>query len=299
MTLSALHLLLTYQCTLQCEHCFVWGSPWQTGTMTRDKVERILDQAQEVDTIKGIYFEGGEPFLYYATLLEGVRQAAERGFETGIVSNAYWATSVEDAELCLHPFAGLLNGLTVSSDLYHWSEVLARQARNARAAAETLGIPCSTLTVAQPDASDEDREGASAVMYRGRAAHKLAARVPQHDSDQFTVCPYENLRDPSRLHVGPLGNMHLCQGISVGNLFETPLREICDAYDPDAHPVVGPLLSGGPAALAQRYGVDHRAQMADACQLCYEVRRALRAQFPQALCPDQVYGVDEVARLDQ
>ena len=295
MDLTALHLLLTYQCTLQCDHCFVWGSPWQTGTMTQDHIARILAQAQEVDTIKGIYFEGGEPFLYYATLLEGVRQAARRGFETGIVSNAYWATSVEDAELCLRPFAELLQGLTVSSDLYHWSETLAQQARNARAAAETLDIPLSVLTVAQPEGSSEGSEGMSAIMYRGRAADKLAAQAPQHDWSQFTACPYEDLRDPSRVHVDPLGNMHLCQGISVGNLFQAPLREICDAYDPDAHPIIGPLLSGGPAALVQRYELDPCSQVADACQLCYEARRALRSRFPEVLCPDQVFGVDEIA----
>lgn len=34
MTLRGLHLLLTYQCNLECDHCFVWGSPWQAGTMT-------------------------------------------------------------------------------------------------------------------------------------------------------------------------------------------------------------------------------------------------------------------------
>ena len=31
MKLTGLHLLLTYQCVLECDHCFVWGSPWQKG----------------------------------------------------------------------------------------------------------------------------------------------------------------------------------------------------------------------------------------------------------------------------
>ena len=26
MELTSLHILLTYQCTCECEHCFVWGS---------------------------------------------------------------------------------------------------------------------------------------------------------------------------------------------------------------------------------------------------------------------------------
>jgi hypothetical protein len=93
------------------------------------------------------------------------------------------------------------------------------------------------------------------------------------------------------VHVDPLGNLHLCQGIVIGNLFQTPLKEICERYDPDLHPIAGPLLRGGPIELVKRFGVPHRDTYADACQLCYEVRRDLRDRFPDILTPDQVYGV--------
>ncbi len=63
MKLSGLHLLMTYQCNLECDHCFVWGSPWQTGTLTLENIRHILEQAKDIETIKSIYFEGGEPFL--------------------------------------------------------------------------------------------------------------------------------------------------------------------------------------------------------------------------------------------
>ena len=42
INLSGLHLLLTFQCTLQCDHCFTWGSPWQRGTMTLPDVRFFL-----------------------------------------------------------------------------------------------------------------------------------------------------------------------------------------------------------------------------------------------------------------
>ena len=56
MILSGLHFLLTYQCTFECDHCFVWGSPWQEGTMTQADIHFYLQQAQETGTIKSIYF---------------------------------------------------------------------------------------------------------------------------------------------------------------------------------------------------------------------------------------------------
>lgn len=299
MKLTGLHLLLTYQCNLECDHCFAWGSPWQSGTMTLRNIRHILQQAKDVGTVEWFYFEGGEPFLYYAVLLKGVQEAASIGFQVGIVSNGYWATDVEDALEWLRPFAGLIQDLSVSSDLYHWSEKLSQQAKNARAAAERLGIPIGVISIGEP----EERNAASAVdqllvdeavvMYRGRAVEKLVPRAARQPWEQFTECPYEDLREPGRLHVDPFGYLHICQGISLGNLFHTPLSEICETYDPDSHPITYPLLEGGPAGLVRRYELSHEEKYADACHLCYEARRALRERFPEVLIPDQMYGVVE------
>lgn len=295
MNLSGLHLLLTYQCNLECDHCFVWGSPWQTGTMTLQNVREILRQGRELGTVEWIYFEGGEPFLYHAILLEGVQEAARLGFNVGIVSNAYWATSVEDAILWLKPFAGLIQDLSLSSDLYHWSDQLSQCVEHARSAAATLGIPLGLITIAQPETADavpavgQLPAGESTVMYRGRASARLSPKAVHHPWEQFTTCPYEDLREPGRVHVDPFGNLHLCQGISLGNLLEKPLKDICASYDPDSHPIAQPLLKGGPAELVRRYQLAHEETYADACHLCYRSRLALRQIFPETLAPDQMY----------
>ena len=297
MKLTGLHLLLTYQCTLECDHCFVWGSPWQSGTMTLKIIREVLRQGKDVGTVKSIYFEGGEPFLFYAVLVKGVQEAAQLKFRVGIVTNAYWATDKDDAEECLKPFAGLIQDLSVSSDLYHYTEKLSQEAKNAMTAAKELGIPVYVFTIAQPEeidavsAAGQPPPGESAVVYRGRAAEKLVARATKQSWDLFRECAFEDLREPGRVHVDPFGNLHICQGISIGNIFHTPLKEICETYDPDSHPIVEPLLKGGPAELVQRYGLPHEETYADACHLCYEARRALRKRFPEILGPDQMYGV--------
>ena len=299
MKLSGLHLLLTYQCTLECDHCFVWGSPWQSGTLTLSNIQQILQQARELGTVEWIYFEGGEPFLYYAVLLKAVQEAARLGFRVGVVSNSYWANDVQDALEWLRPLVGLVQDVSISSDVYHWNEKLSRQAQNARWAAEQLGIPVGLMSVAQPGdtnaalAVGQLPAGESAVMYRGRAAEKLVAQATRRPWVQFTECPHEDLREPGRVHLDPFGNVHLCQGISLGNIFRVPLSKICKTYDADRHPITGPLLEGGPAALVRLYGLPHAESYADACHLCYEGRRELRQRFPEILGPDQMYGVPE------
>ncbi len=296
MKLEGLHILLTYQCTYECDHCFVWGSPWQTGTLTLEQIEQILQQAKDAG-VTSIYFEGGEPFLYYPILVQAVRKAADMGFSVGIVSNAYWANSVSDAEEWLRPFVGRLANLSVSSDLYHCTESVGERPQNALAAAKWLNIPTGMISVAQPDADARQSHGQieneSAVMYRGRAAVNLVEKAEGHPWESLDSCPHEDLREPGRIHLDPLGNLHICQGVAIGNLFEKPLKQICEEYDPDTHPICGPLLDGGPAALVTEYNVPHASSYADACHLCYEVRTALRPRFPECLTPDQMYGVME------
>ena len=294
MKLEGIHILLTYQCTFECDHCFVWGDPWQRGTLTLKQIRMILDQAREAGATS-IYFEGGEPFLYYALLVRGVEMAFKMGFEVGVVSNGYWAHTKADALEWLRPFAGKLADLSVSCDLFHYSVEMFQQAQNAVEAAEQLGIPVGTISVAQPEETEAPSslgqlESRAAVMYRGRAVEKLTPRALKSRWDRFTACPHEDLRDPGRVHLDPFGNLHLCQGISIGNLFEKPLVEICADYDPNAHPVCGPLLNGGPVALVTKYGLPHGSEYADACHLCSEARTALRTRMPEVLGPDQMYG---------
>ena len=297
MKLTGLHILLTYQCNFECDHCFVWGSPWQSGTFTLAQLEHVLSQAKDVGTVSSIYFEGGEPFLYYPVLVKVVNQAVEMGFEVGMVSNGYWATTKEDARVWLEPLAGKLVDLSVSSDLFHYDEELSRQARDASQAAEELGIPIGTISIAHPETEEVDPAvgqlptDESGVMYRGRAAEKLVRYANKKNWTDFTECPYEDLVEPGRVHLDPLGNLHICQGISIGNLFERPLKEICATYEPENHSVVGPLLSGGPAELVRQYKLPLEKSFADACHLCYTARLALREQFPAILLPDQVYGI--------
>lgn len=294
MKLSGLHILLTYQCTFECDHCFVWGSPRQRGVFSLEQIDVVLEQAREAG-VETIYFEGGEPFLYYAILVRGVHKASEMGFSVGIVSNAYWGTSLRDAIEWLQPFAGRLSGLTVSSDLFHCEKPLGEDPQNAVAAAKWMGIPTGMISVAQPEEAGKESHGQledeSGVMFRGRAAANLASRVQGHPWNSFTRCAHEDLVDPGRVHLDPLGNLHICQGIIIGNLFQQRLKDICESYRPEQHPICGPLLEGGPVALVEEYNLPHAGAYADACHLCYEARLALRPRFADVLAPDQMYGV--------
>lgn len=298
--LTGIHLLLTYVCSFECDHCFLYCGPNSEGTFTLNQVKMALDEAAKIGTVSSVYFEGGEPFLYYPLMVEGIKIAREKGFETGVVTNGYWATTEEDAQLWLRPLVDLqLAGLSVSDDAFHHGDVKVTPAQLALAAARHLGMPSDSICIEEPTvemSTDKDQEKGAPVigggaMFRGRAVEKLVEGLPTRPWNELTECPYENLRDPGRVHLDPHGHVHLCQGLSMGNMWETPLSTLVENYNPDAHPICGPLLEGGPALLARRYAIEHEDEYVDECHFCYLLRLALIDKFPQYLAPRQVYGL--------
>ena len=96
-----------------------------------------------------------------------------------------------------------------------------------------------------------------------------------------------------RVHLDPLGNVFVCQGISIGNAWKTTLAEIMSSYRPAEHPVVGPLLAGGPVELGRAFGVELDDGYVDHCHMCFALRKELLERCPDALCPKSVYGLDD------
>ena len=297
MAITGVHLLQTYKCNLECDHCFVYSGPEAKGVMKISDIRPILAQAKSVNSIEWIYFEGGEPFLYYPTMLWGLRAARSSGFKTGIVTNAYWATSVEDAEEWLKPISELgLSDLSVSDDAYHYGESEENYAKCAVEAAGNLGLAVSKITIEDPRSymKEVERGGkpvlGGRVQFKGRAVEKLVEGLPRRPWTQFVKCSDEDFLKQSRVHIDPFGYVHVCQGITLGNLREKPLSQLFAEFDPERHPICAPLLKGGPAELVRRYGVDHEEGYVDECHLCYSARLRLRKRFPDLLAPDQVYG---------
>jgi hypothetical protein len=283
---TGVHILLTYRCTLECDHCFVHGGPDARGTFTLDRVCEVLDQAVDVPSVEWIYFEGGEPFLFHPLLVASVREARRRGFRVGVVSNGYWAESEADARLWLRPLAEIgLDDLSLSDDELHHGELDPSPAFVAATAARRLGIPVDLLRVPRTG------EG-NGLTLRGRAADRLAPELPMKPWLCFISCDTEELRSPERVHVDVWGHVQPCPGISMGSVWDRPLSAILATWDPDAHPVCGPLLAGGPVELAARHGLQPRAEgYASGCHLCYDVRSRLRERMPDVLAPAQAYGV--------
>ena len=298
MKLTGVHFLLTYMCDRECDHCFAWGSPDSRGVFTIERMKYVLAEAEKLGTVDHVSLEGGEPFLYYPIMIRAVEEAARLGFSVEVLSNCYWASCPEDAVEWLRPIAEVGNvGLSLSSDPYHGESWQIEEVVSAVRAAKSLGMEVNILSIEYPRADTQcpsDIEGVEVVlselMYKGRAALELTEGADKRAWREFTECPYEELEGPGRVHVDPLGYVHVCQGVSIGNAWQKPFSDIIWEYDPYGNPIIEPLIKGGPAALVESFGLPHDENFADACHLCYSARCMLREKHPEILNPGQMYG---------
>ncbi|MFX1514609.1 MAG: radical SAM protein [Promethearchaeota archaeon] len=298
--LSGIHFLLTYSCNFECDHCFLHCGPNSKGTFTLNQIQQVLKEASKISMLEWVYFEGGEPFLFYPLMLEGIKMAQELGFKTGIVTNAYFATTKDDAKLWFSPLCDLgISELSISDDAFHYGDDEENYARRALNAAIELDLPADTICIEKPTVEigvdKEQIKGESIIkggaMFRGRAAETLVEGLPKRLWTEFTECPYEDLKEPKRVHLDSYGNVHLCQGLSMGNMWQTPLSQLVKNYKSDSHPICNPLVQGGPALLAKEFKIELEEKYVDPCHFCYFLRKAMMEHFPQYLTPKQVYGL--------
>lgn len=299
--LTGIHFLLTYQCNFECDHCFLFSSPKSQGVFKISQISAVLEEAEKIGTIEWIFFEGGEPFLYFPLLNESVRRASAKGFKVGVVTNGYGANSEEDAELWLKPLADSgISFLSISNDTFHYGEDAENPATVALTVADRLKIKASPICIEPPRVTQPSESGegkgqpviGGGAMFRGRAVEKLTDGLPLRVWNGLCECPYEELESPERVHVDPYGNVQVCQGISIGNMWEMPLSEIVYNYNSVSHPICGPLIRGGPAELSRALGQKPEKGYIDECHFCYLLRRKAIARFAGYLAPKQVYGLE-------
>lgn len=217
------------------------------------------------------------------------------GFNIEVVTNGYFAVSEEDALMWLEPLAEAgMTKISVSDDIYHNpGGVEPSPAHLAIRAAKKLPISLSVLSTAAPAKMGAvfGKEGEDPLMFRERAVEKLAGQALSLPAGIFNECPYEDLVNPGRVHLDAFGNVHICQGLIIGNMWERTLSGILRDYRAQDPPLCGPMAEGGPLQLARDYGLTTAPGYADACHFCYCMRLALLERFPHCLAPRLVCGL--------
>jgi hypothetical protein len=255
-----------------------------------------------------VHFTGGEPFLHYDLLLEGVRMAAELGIPRYVETSASWCIDYTEA---VERFQALrdagLQAVLISCSPFHAEKIPpARTLRALRAALKVFGEDRVTVylpeyleliqlfDVDRPTQISEylERFGQEAthrflwqgygIISGGRSGYELGHLVPRSPAQSFAEddCRLDLLY-AHHSHFDLYGNFisGFCGGLTVGDWHDLPqlLEEFRAGHYP---PLVEVLVERGPYGLCalaeERYGYRQLPEgYAGKCHLCVDVRRHL------------------------
>ncbi len=120
-----LAIIFTYKCNFFCKHCSMRASPSDSTVIDLSLFKKAVDDAEEIPSIYTIAISGGEPTLFLNRLLQAVRYAYYKGFNVRVVTNAWWASTIEQSRKLVSMLKNAgLNELNVSYDDFHkpWLE---------------------------------------------------------------------------------------------------------------------------------------------------------------------------------
>jgi len=322
--LTAAGLLLTDHCPARCRHCYVGAGPYRSAWMSvADARSHLAALARLGVPAEGVHIGGGEPFGDVDRLLAIVRAARDAGLDgIGYVeTSGAWAVSetVIRDHLAALAEAGMRQ-LSISADPYHQEFVPAERVERLYAIARDVLGPGGVRArrwkwlqapedVAAMEETDRLRLFARSLAryperMTGRAAAHLAPLVPRRPIDDLPADGCRTLLGSRHVHVDPHGWVvpGTCAGIALGRASaERPLDDILARWRLVDGTLIARLVGGGPRALladAMRAGfAPDPAGYADACHLCWSVRRhlALAGAGGHELRPANLY-VDPEAR---
>lgn len=304
-------IMVTYKCSAACRHCLVMSAPQQDPLLVT--IPDAVRYAEEYHQLgRHIMIAGGEALLFFDHVLEMCRAISDKGIPIAFIeSNGSWCRSDEivTERLSLLRDAGV-QGMFFSIDPYHQEFVPAeRVCRGVREAirlfgSEQVSAPRLTDEAAkdfETVASDPERLGDYTrqrhLYYIGRAADELAQFLPPVPLKQIEAEDCRVQLDIDHLHeiqVDPFGYVRpdLCPGVNLGNAADASLTELVQTSRVQETPLLRDLAEAGPASLlplARQHGFHPQPTYASKCALCFDIRRHLIDQMPDAFGPPHLY----------
>lgn len=212
---------ITERCNLQCKHCMVSAGSAGEDMVLAD-LRQWLDEAAAIDRVGSVCMTGGEPFLVYDTLQGAIAYATSLGLRAAVVTNGYWASSMERAVQVLEGLSPL-SSLTISFDRFHRQFIPVETIKTAISAAQEVGIDTRVRVCYVAHEQSEVAEAKRLlgdildnVRLETQATHPYGRAASELSEEQFYSFTYDDLCvNASRHLIMPDGQVYACCGPSV------------------------------------------------------------------------------------
>lgn len=311
-----LGIIMSYQCQCACKHCLYNCGPRWKDWMSPQMLREALEVTQAWSHRFQIHFTGGEPFLNFPLLLEGVRIAVELGIPCYVETNAGWCLREEDVadKFTTLKEAGL-SAILISCSPFHAEKIPPARAFLAiHKALEVFGqqgtivylphcleqVQLFDVEKTTPIARYMERFGLEragrmlwdgySIISGGRSGYALGHLTRKQPASAFRGqnCFLEIIH-AHHSHFDLYGNYisWFCGGLTVGDWRNLP-QILDDLRKRRFPPLVDILVRAGSFGLFEmakaEYGYQELSEgYAGKCHLCVDVRRCLyqRGEFAE------------------
>lgn len=122
--------------------CCFSCTPIDTEELSLDLIYRLINESASIDQIKSIAITGGEPFVDYTKIVSIFNKIHDAKKKASIITNAFWASSVDVAANRLQELRDLgLTRLNISYDIFHKIFVKTQNVKNLLEASIVCKIP--------------------------------------------------------------------------------------------------------------------------------------------------------------
>ena len=293
--LQNMGVLVTYKCQVACPHCIIEAGPNRTEEVSLSDAFDWIEQISKYrdGAVKVISLTGGEPFVDPERLQKIAAFGREKGLIVTAVTNAYWASTPEEAGRTLQNVPAV-EMISISTDVYHQASIPFDRVKNAIMAAKRSNLPynISICTESEEDAdyknivdklleiTDPGKINTVITLVSGRAKRTIVSQPYEISTEPpagaCVVCGSPVIFPDGRVIacIGPLINLKTPHPLMLGNLKQSPLSDILDKAE--SNPILHELRIMGPKQLVNiligaGYGelLPKRFLKGSICDLCY------------------------------
>jgi hypothetical protein len=303
--------IITKRCTGWCEHCSVMTDNRNPDRSYRDfpAVLAASDHLYSTFPVTSMMVYGGEPLLYPGTVADLLSFAREKGVaRRELITNGYFSKDPKViTSVARHLLEAGVSVVYLSVDAFHQARIPLTHVEGFLSALLQHGFEDVFLHPSWVVRRDHDNEHngrthdiidqvtsrnnvrvstGNNIIPAGFFRHHLSdyyPRFPDLPPQRCSEIPYAN--SPERvgsLRFLPNGDVHICRGVILGNVFETNLPHMLDMYDPALDPSLTAILTEGVQGLL-RLAINNGLTIDPKdfygrCDLCAQCLRALRGR---------------------